>query len=83
MAYPSSVICPNDLSVTSTYTSPHTSHSQIIEQIVEECAQFIENGDSKLALRQHQKTTGHIVAKKPVIEKMKVVEKEARKAWKK
>ena len=39
---------------------------------------LIEKEVSKSALSQHQETTGHLVAKKPVIEKMMVVENEAR-----
>ena len=46
-----------------------------LRQIAEEHAKSIEKGDSKSALSQHQETTGHMVVKKPVIEKMKVVEK--------
>ena len=44
---------------------------------------MIEKGDSKSAPSQHWETTGQIAFKKPVIEKMKVVEKEARKAYRK
>ena len=52
-------------------------------QRAEEHAKLIDKRNSKSALSQHQETTGHMVAKKPMIEKMKVVEKEAMKAYKK
>ena len=54
-----------------------------LTQRVEEHAKLIEKGDSKSALSQHQETIGHLGANKPVIEKMKMVEREARKAYRK
>ena len=51
--------------------------------MVEDHAKLIDKGDSTSALSQQQETTGHLVAKKPVIKKMKVVEKEARNAYRK
>ena len=47
-----------------------------LRQTAEEHVKSIEKGDSQSALSQHQETTRHIVAKKPV---MNVVEKESRK----
>ena len=43
-----------------------------------EHAKSLAEGDSKSALSQHQVREGHVFAKQPMIEKMKVLEKEAR-----
>ena len=41
----------------------------------------VKEGGLKSALSQHQEKTGHVVANKQVTERMKAVEKEARKAY--
>ena len=56
---------------------------QSLGQRAEEHAKLIQKGDSKSALSQHQEMTVLLIAKKSAIEKMKVVEKEARKTYKK
>ena len=47
-------------------------------QRVEEHVESIEKTDSKSALSQHQETTGHIVCTEPLMDNIKIVEKEVR-----
>ena len=49
----------------------------------EEHAMSIEKGDPQSSLTLHQERTGHRVAKKPMIQNLKVVETETRKACRK
>ena len=56
---------------------------KIIRQRTEDHAWSTEKGDPKSALCHHQETTGYLVAKKTVIEKTKVLERKARKSYRK
>ena len=56
--------------------------SSLGERLVEH-DKSLKKCDSKSALSQHQESTGHVVSQMPIIEKIKVIEKEPWKSHRK